>query len=184
MPRIRTAARATTSAKPEPTALHRHAAGTTAARCAPDGPRGPTAHPDLRRGRRATRYRPAWSGIGLIGLSAIVFIHLTGGPHHVLTFHDHADKIEHVFAFGAAMLWFGQLYRRGVERLLVCVCLILGGIVLEYLQHALGNYELVEYGDMAADAAGALLGWALLHTRLDHLIERFDTWLAHRGAGR
>ena len=132
---------------------------------------------------RATRYRPAWIVIGMIGLAALVFIHLPGGTHHVLTFHDHADKIEHVVAFGAAMFWFGQLYRRGVERLLVCVCLILSGIVLEYVQHALGDYDLVEYGDMAADALGACLGWLLLRTPLDHLIQRLDTWVARRRAG-
>jgi hypothetical protein len=149
---------------------------------APHGDAGDAS--ERRRGPRATRYRPAWIVIGMVGLGALVFIHLAGGPHHVLTFHEYADKPEHVFAFGAAMLWFGQLYRRGVERLLVCLCLTLAGIVLEFVQHALGTYDLVEYGDMAADAIGALVGWALLHTRLDHLIARFDAWLARRMTGR
>lgn len=127
---------------------------------------------------RTTRYRPTWVFVGLTGLAAIVYVHLTGGPHHVLTFHTHADKLEHIFAFAAAMLWFGQLYRRGMERSLVCICLILTGIVLEYVQHALGHYDPVEYGDMAADGIGACLGWLLLRTRLDHVIERIDRWLA------
>lgn len=129
---------------------------------------------------RSARYRLAWVITGLIGLASVVLIHLWGGPHHLLTFHANADKIEHVFTFGAMMIWFGQLYRRGMERALICVCLVLGGIVLEYVQHALGGYGAVEYGDMAADALGAMLGWITLRTPLGGLIERMDGWLASR----
>jgi VanZ family protein len=132
---------------------------------------------------RSARYRLAWVMIGLIGLALVVFIHLRGGPHHLLTFHANADKLEHVFAFGAMMIWFGQLYRRGMERSLICICLVLSGIVLEYVQHALGDYDAVEYGDMAADALGAILGWIMLRTSLGVLIERMDGWLASRPGG-
>lgn len=118
--------------------------------------------------------------IGLIGLASVVFIHLRGGPHHLLTFHANADKLEHVFAFGAIMVWFGQLYRRGMERCLICICLILAGIVLEFAQHRLGGYDDVEYGDMAADAVGAFFGWITLRTPLGGVIERMDKWLARR----
>jgi hypothetical protein len=110
--------------------------------------------------------RPLWIAIGLIGLAALVYLHLSGRPHHLLTFHPNADKIEHVFAFGGAMLWFGQLYRRGMERTFFCFCLILAGVSLEYAQHALGHFDPVEYGDMAADALGAILGFLVSSTRL------------------
>lgn len=118
--------------------------------------------------------RPLWIALGLMGLGMLVFLHLTGRPHHWLTFHPNADKIEHIIAFGGAMLWFGQLFRRGMERAFFCLSLILAGVSLEYVQHALGHYDPVEYGDMAADALGALLGMLLLRTRLGTVLHVLD----------
>lgn len=129
-----------------------------------------------------SQYRLLWIVVGLMGLAALVYVHLTSHSHHLLTFHRNADKIEHVFAFGAAMLWFGQLYRRGLECTLFCVSLILAGVTLEYIQHALGHYDPVEYGDMAADAVGACLGLVLLRTRGANVIARLDRWLVQRRA--
>ncbi|MGB0126486.1 MAG: hypothetical protein WBP72_02525 [Rhodocyclaceae bacterium] len=127
------------------------------------------------------RYRSLWIAIGTMGLAALVFVHVTSHSHHLLTFHRNADKIEHILAFGAAMVWFGQLYRRGLERALFCACLILGGVALEYAQHALGHFDPVEYGDMAADAAGACLGMLVLRTRAADIISWLTKWLEKRG---
>jgi hypothetical protein len=121
-----------------------------------------------------SRSRPLWIAIGLIGLAALASVHLTGRPHHLLTFHPDADKIEHIFAFGGAMLWFGQLYRRSMERAFFCLSLALAGVGLEYAQHAVGHFDPVEYGDMAADALGALLGLLLLRTRLGRILAFLD----------
>lgn len=139
--------------------------------------------PDIRV-EASNRYRALWIVVGLAGLAAITYVHLRSGPHHLLTFHRNADKIEHVVAFGAAMLWFGQLYRRGIEGALFCICLMLGGVALEYVQHALGHYDPVEYGDMAADALGAFLGLLLLRTRMANIIASVDRWFAARGGRR
>jgi hypothetical protein len=132
------------------------------------------------RSETGRRYRSLWIAIGAMGLAALVSVHVTGHSHHVLTFHRNADKIEHIFAFGAAMVWFGQLYRRGLERTLFCTGLILGGAALEYAQHALGHYDPVEYGDMAADAAGACLGMLVLRTRAADMISWLTMWLEKR----
>ena len=116
----------------------------------------------------------------MLGLACMAGIRLSTGPHHLLTFHPNADKLEHIVAFGATMVWFGQLFRWGLERSLICICLILAGIALEYIQHALGDYDLVEYGDMAADGIGVFLGGLLLRTPIGHFIDDMDRWLAHR----
>jgi hypothetical protein len=129
---------------------------------------------------RRARYRLIWIALGLVGLASLSFIHLTSGEHHLLSFHRNADKLEHVFAFGAVMVWFGQLYRRGMERCLICICLIMAGVVLEFVQHRLGHFGGVEYGDMAADGVGAFLGWVMLRTPLGDVIARMDSWLARR----
>lgn len=161
----------------------RHTDGDTARADAVPAP-APTQATAGIRVEPSNRHRALWILLGLVGLGSITYVHLTSGPHHLLTFHRDADKIEHVVAFGAAMLWFGQLYRRGIEGALFCICLILGGVALEYIQHALGHYDPVEYGDMAADALGAGLGLLLLRTRMANIIASLDRWLAQRGAGR
>lgn len=152
--------------KPEPRLLH------------PTG-----GNPELQPTRSAG-HRPVWVALGLAGLAAIVYIHLTSGPHHVLTLHADADKLEHVFAFGAMMFWFGQLYRRGHERFLICLCTVLSGVVLEYMQYESGHYDPVEYGDMVADGVGAVLGWMLLRTRFSHAIEHLDRSVMRRMGSR
>jgi hypothetical protein len=128
-----------------------------------------SADPLLReqRGRRTptARYRKLKIAFGLLGLAALVYLNLTTGAHHLLSFHPQADKLEHVLAFGALMGWFGRLYRRGPERLLCAVWLLLLAVGLEFGQGAINGYFPVEYDDILADAAGILCGWLMLRIK-------------------
>jgi hypothetical protein len=123
-----------------------------------------------RRGPRSSAYRRAWIALGLIALATLVFLHLSGSRQHLFTA-TLFDLLKHVFAFGAVMVWFGGLHRRGIERGLICSCLILAGVVLEFLQGELWRYDAVEYADMGADAAGCFLGWLLLKLPLGEMIK-------------
>jgi hypothetical protein len=67
------------------------------------------------------------------------------------------DKLGHLAAYGALMLWFGQLYAR---RLGFALGFAAMGAALEFAQGATG-YRSFDVLDMAANAAGVALGWGL-----------------------
>ena len=71
---------------------------------------------------------------------------------------EHADKFEHVLAYGTLMFWFSQLYT-GTTRLLYAAGFAAMGVALEFVQGGLG-YRSFELIDMLANALGVFLGWA------------------------
>ncbi|MGH8688521.1 MAG: VanZ family protein [Burkholderiales bacterium] len=89
---------------------------------------------------------------------AIVWGSLTPSPPKIDV--AHADKFEHLFAYGALMFWFAWLYRAPRTRLAYAVLWIALGVGLEFAQRATG-YRDFEIADMVADALGVLLGLAL-----------------------
>lgn len=102
--------------------------------------------------------------LGWLCLAVIVFLSLT--PSQFSPVHaKYADKLEHMLAYGFAMLWFCQDYRRRPQRQLLALSLIMLGICMEILQGMTG-YRSFEYGDMLANTIGVLLGWAGASTRL------------------
>ncbi|MBL8300398.1 MAG: VanZ family protein [Rhodanobacteraceae bacterium] len=87
------------------------------------------------------------------------------------------DKILHAGAFAFLMLWYAQIYPFGRERWRIAGRLILFGAGIEILQ-SLVPYRSADAWDLLADAAGVALGALLAHTRLGHLLSRFETQAA------
>jgi VanZ family protein len=85
----------------------------------------------------------------------VVWLSLTPAPPKVEF--EQSDKVGHLLAYGVLMFWFAQLYMRRT-RFFYGVWFGAMGIVLEYLQHALGHRTL-DVADMAANTLGVLAGW-------------------------
>ncbi len=70
------------------------------------------------------------------------------------------DKLGHLAAYASLMLWFCFLYRGLPARVSYALGFAAMGVALEFAQGALG-YRLYDTADMAANALGVLLGWAI-----------------------
>jgi hypothetical protein len=112
-------------------------------------------------------------------MAAVTYLSLKTGPHHV-SGSPYEDKIEHVVAFLAPTLWFGQLYPSPRGRGSVALSFLALGIFLEFVQQQLGGYPEIEWGDVVANAAGVAAGWSLLRTRLVAVLPIVDRWLERR----
>ena len=86
------------------------------------------------------------------------------------------DKLGHLAAYGALMLWFSQLYPARNARRGCAAAFIAMGAGLEFAQAATG-YRSFELLDMAANALGVLLAWGLA-TRMP---SRWSSPPTHRG---
>jgi VanZ family protein len=103
------------------------------------------------------RLRALWLAIGWGLVATIIWLSVTPKPPDIGI--EHGDKLGHFGAYGAAMFWFCQLYRRSAIRLAYAAGFIALGIGLEFVQRALG-YRSFEVLDMVADAVGVLLALA------------------------
>lgn len=94
-------------------------------------------------------------------LLVVVFSLIPGPPALAV---KQGDKLQHLAAYFALMWWFGQVYRRAGERIACAVAFIGLGVALEFLQGATG-WRTFDLHDMAANAAGVLLGWVVVPPR-------------------
>jgi len=78
------------------------------------------------------------------------------------------DKWSHLLAYGGLMFWFGMLYSGAIRQLQIALAFIAIGVALEFLQRETG-YRSFDVADMAANAAGVLLGWGLARIPLGGL---------------
>jgi VanZ family protein len=104
-------------------------------------------------------------------LAFIIVASLTPAPLDVPV--EQGDKVEHLLAYGAAMFWFAMLAPAFRARLAWAVALAGLGVGLEYAQRMTG-YRMFDVMDMAADAAGVLLGWGLAVTPAGRLLAWVD----------
>jgi VanZ family protein len=96
--------------------------------------------------------------VGWTLVAAIIWLSLTPKPVEIAL--EHGDKLGHFGAYSAAMFWFCLLYRRWWTQLAYALGFSAMGVALEFAQRATG-YRTFDVLDMAADAVGVLLGWAL-----------------------
>jgi hypothetical protein len=123
------------------------------------------------------KYRGVWLCAGCLWIAVVTYLSLKTGPHH-LSGSAFEDKSEHVAAFMAPALWFGQLYASPRGRRNVGLFLLALGVLLEVVQQQIGDYREIEWGDVVANAAGVALGWLLLRWRMvTSLLPRVDRWL-------
>jgi VanZ family protein len=113
-----------------------------------------------------------WLLLGM--LLVIVVITASLLPSSVIepVFGGLSDKIEHAAAYGALMVWFGGLCRRGLHPGIGVALVVLGGVV-ELLQ-GLTPTRTPDVHDLVADAAGVALGLALSVTVLHGWCQRIE----------
>ena len=112
--------------------------------------------------RGQLRYRRTWFALGVALLAAVVGGSLASlpAPAEGVMLHD---KWLHLGAYGALMLWFAQVFRSPLARLMLGVALAALGVGVEYLQGMTATRQFDEL-DMLANSAGVLLGGGLSFT--------------------
>jgi VanZ family protein len=105
---------------------------------------------------------------------AIVYLSLT--PHPIEIQVEEGDKMGHLLAYGTLMLWFAQLYDTTKARCLLAVGCVALGVGLEFAQ-IFTDARSFELADMAADAAGAGIGWVLAPPRLFNFLFHIEAVL-------
>jgi len=97
-----------------------------------------------------------WWAFGAVLVVAAVFVCLAPVPEMPDTF-DWGDKTFHMIGHGMLALYFaGLVPRRAWWR--IFVCLLLGGIVIEFAQFYMQVGRNGDPRDVVANAAGAILG--------------------------
>jgi hypothetical protein len=116
------------------------------------------------------RYPWAWWSCGwllVIGISIGSLI-----PGDYLPDFSIRDKLLHAGAYGLLMLWFAGLYRR--ERHWIIAALIFAlGFALDLAQAGTSSRSF-ELADVAANAGGILVGFALAFTLFEGWCRRFE----------
>jgi hypothetical protein len=113
--------------------------------------------------------RKLWIALGWLIAAAIVLlslIPLAAGPDIA-----GGDKLGHLLAYGGLMAWWSQLYVSGTARLKLALVFIALGGAMELAQ-GLTPARYPEWLDLAANAAGVLLGWLAAPPRLPNFCER------------
>ena len=126
------------------------------------------------------RLRPVWVALAWLLVALVIWLSLTPRPPELPL--DEGDKYGHLLAYGVLMLWFAQLYQ-GPRRRLAISGLVALGVALEYAQQWTG-YRSFEAWDIAADAAGVLLGLAAAPPRLPNLLAAAERLLRLRAGER
>jgi VanZ family protein len=92
---------------------------------------------------------------------------------------EHGDKVEHAVAYGTLMVWFACLYVARPARVGYALGFVALGIILEFLQRETG-YREFELLDMAADAAGVIVGFWLAPPRFPNYLAIMERALIYR----
>lgn len=95
----------------------------------------------------------------------------------------HADKYLHLVAYFVMTFWFGMVYARGAAHFVAFVGLTMFGVVIESGQGFLG-FRSFDVMDMAANGAGAFIGWLLALTPASNLLEAFEAGTGLKRKGR
>jgi len=121
------------------------------------------------------KWRALWAALGWLWLLAILWLSLTRNPPHIDI--TQGDKLGHFLAYGSLMFWFCQLYVSRRARIGCALGFIAMGIAIEFVQRATG-YRSFELLDMAADAAGVLIGWLAALPMRRSLPARFEAGIS------
>lgn len=90
---------------------------------------------------------------------------------------QHADKLEHLLAYGMLMYWWGMV--QPPRRVRWATALALLGLALEWAQ-SLTPYRVLEWQDALANVAGVVLALGLLKTPAGGLLARVDLKFGNR----
>jgi len=126
-----------------------------------------TQHPAI----TALHARRLWLALGWTLVLAVIYLSLA--PVSIDTGVEQGDKVSHALAYAAMMGWFASLYGGVDRRRQFAAGFVALGIALEFVQATTG-YRSFEVADMAADAIGVALGWALSPPRLPNALRGIE----------
>lgn len=115
------------------------------------------------------RARRLWLILGWMLILLVIYLSLA--PISIEVPVEEGDKFGHVAAYAALMLWFANLYETLTRRSMLAIGFVALGIALEFVQGWTG-YRTFEVADMAADALGVAVGWALAPPRLPNFLQQ------------
>lgn len=121
------------------------------------------------------RYRGLWLGVGVLLVCAVTGGSLISVPPPVSAILLQ-DKLVHLLAYTALMLWFAQLFRHDLTRLLLALGFVALGVGIEYLQGMVPSRQFDVF-DMVANGSGVLLAWALSYTWVGRLLPAMERLL-------
>jgi VanZ family protein len=120
------------------------------------------------------RPRQLWLVLGWLLILLVIVLSLA--PVSIEVPVEEGDKFGHVAAYAALMLWFANLYETLTRRSMLAIGFVALGIALEFVQGWTG-YRTFEVADMAADALGVAVGWALAPPRLPNFLQRIEKFV-------
>lgn len=130
------------------------------------------------------RYAPQWRIAGLGMLLAVLFLTLAPvtwvwpGRDELQAWLAHADKWAHMTTFLLLAVWFSGQYRPGAYWR-IALGLFMFGTLIEAGQQLVG-YRSAEWGDLAADVTGILLGLGIALSGVGGWSLRIESWFDHR----
>ena len=127
-----------------------------------------------------------WSVLGVLLVLGVSCAALLPALRHLsrlaLVIPD-GDKLLHVVAFTALMLWWGNIYRQRRGRQAIAALLLLFGFLIECAQWPIAPEDADAF-DLLADVVGIALALALLRTPLGQLLARAGAAAANAPARR
>lgn len=125
--------------------------------------------------RNRLRLHTLWLSIGWALVLFVVYLSLT--PHPISIPAEHGDKVGHLAAYAALMLWFAQIYSHVTRRLTLAGALVALGIALEFAQLFTAT-RTFEIADMLADGVGVAIGWLVAPPRTINFLSRAEAILS------
>jgi hypothetical protein len=123
------------------------------------------------------RFHPFWLSCGYGFVLLVIVLSLMPPPPAVVP--DSAN-FGHIIAYFWLMIWFAQVYRRPVPRILLAVAFGALGVTLEFVQGMTG-YRHFDYLDMVRNFVGIAFGLVLARTPLQDVLLRVEHTLARYG---
>ena len=122
------------------------------------------------------KFRPLWLVLGWLLVLFVIYVSVIPDPVQFPV--AQGDKFGHVLAYAVLMSWFANLYRLTGRRMQFAIGFVSLGIALEFVQQQTG-YRSLEVADMAADAAGVVVGWLVAPPRIPNYLHEMGK-LLHR----
>lgn len=119
----------------------------------------------------AFEQRGLWLVLGWALVLGIIWLSLTPTPIEVPM--AEGDKLGHILAYGALMVWFSSVYEGRILRVYLAIGFVAMGIALEFVQGWTG-FRTFDVADMAASAVGVLAGWACAPPRTPNFLRRME----------
>lgn len=123
------------------------------------------------------KIRGLWLAIGWLGVVIVVYLSLAPSLPEIDL--EEGDKLEHLAAYAALMLWFAQARTSRAERLTTALALVVLGVLLEFAQ-GLTDYRTLSLWDMVANTAGVAIGWLAAPPRLPNAFNWVSALLTSR----